>query len=523
MKEVHYLSITKGYLEYGDFANKRVLYSGMSEGPGYIEGLPQFQFLPLIYYPLWKVFGVNLWMARLVVIMFSLGSVVLLYLAARRMTSRAEVPLIAAVVMSIMPICVFFGRNIQPDFAALFFGLLATRSFLGWIDDLRPRQLLFFMLFAAVTVALKGTLLVMFAPLLFVFPWDRMQGMDYRSRIFRQLAYLLPGLVLATAWVIFTKAVQSGSGGFFPAQRLFLAEAFTVDYWRASLPIVWRYVGENYTLLLFFIFALGLMGCLLDFGSRLSRYVVGSFVSALLYFVLISDFAVRHSYYQIPFVPMICLGVASAVSDGILVMKRKGGRWERLRFVLPVLVLLAAAPFLKKGIDLHFDKQMIGCDVAGLYIAKHSEPGDRVFISFGSPSDQRFDAWRTQYYGILWDSGRRGSMLPADVSRVRFGEDERAFRWIVMFRFDWFARDRALLEYIHGHYSIRQIGYMIQKGTKDEILLYYVLERGGSFDLDGFDSIDKVHARKYDFSRRVIDLRIKEAEDGMKSVNPKES
>ena len=50
MKEVHYLSVAKGYLDYGDFLHKRVLYSGMSEGPGYIEAFPQFQFLPYIYF-----------------------------------------------------------------------------------------------------------------------------------------------------------------------------------------------------------------------------------------------------------------------------------------------------------------------------------------------------------------------------------------------------------------------------------------------------------------------------------------
>ncbi len=509
MKEVHYLSITKGYLDYGDLAGKRVLYSGMSEGPGYIEGLPQFQFLPLIYYPLWKLFGVNLWMARLVVILFSLGCTPLLYLAARRMTDWAEIPLIAACVMSVLPVCVFFGRNIQPDFAALFFGLLATYLFLKWIDETTSRQLLLFALFAAMTVAIKGTFLVMFAPLLVVFPWNRMSDADFRRRVIRQLGFLLPGLVLAAAWAIFTKTVQSGPGGFFPAGRLFLAEAFTVEYWRTGLPIVWLYVGENYTLPLFFIFTLGLMGCLLDLGSKLSRYVAGSFVAALLYFILISDFAVRHSYYQIPFVPMICLGIASAVSDGMLMMKNRGGRRERFRFALPVIILFAAVPFLKKDIDMHFDKQMIGCDVAGSYIAEHSGSEDRIFISFGSPSDRRFDAWRTQYYGILWEAGRRGVLLPADIDRVRFGEDRRNFRWIVMFRFDWLGRDRPLRDYIYDNYSIRQTGYMIQEGTEDEILLYYVLERGGSFDPEGFGQIEKVHERSYGFSSWTIDLWIR--------------
>ncbi len=510
MKEVHYLSITKGYLEYGDFANKRVLYSGMSEGPGYIEGLPQFQFLPLIYYPLFKVFGVNLWMARLVVILFSLGCALILYLVAARMTERGDIPLIAACVMVILPVNVFFGRNIQPDFAALFFGLLATWYFLGWIDEIRPKQLLLFALFAAMTVAIKGTFLVIFAPLFFIFPWSRMKEEEYRRRVVRQLVFLLPGLVLVVVWAAFTKTVQSGEGSFFPAGRLFLTEALTISYWQVNLPLVWKYAGDNYTLFLFFIFALGLMGCLLDLGSRLSRYIVGSFISALLYFVLISDFAIRHSYYHIPFVPVISLGIASAVSDGILMIKRRGGRWERFSFLLPLLLLVAAYPFLKNRIDQHFDKQMIGCDIAGRYIAEHACPEDRVFISFGSPSDRRFDAWRTQYYGILWEAGRRGVLLPADIGRVRFGEADRDFRWIVMFRFDWIKQDQKLLDYIHENYSIRQAGYMLPEGESDEILLYHVLERGGRFDPEGLEAVNMVLAKRYIYSDWAIGVWTKE-------------
>ena len=71
-------------------------------------------------------------------------------------------------------------------------------------------------------------------------------------------------------------------------------------------------------------------------------------------------------------------------------------------------------------------------------------------------------------------------LLPADLPMVRFGEIQRHFRWIVMFRFDWQGRDRPLLDHIFDNYPIRQIGYMLQERTEDETLLYYVLERGGA-------------------------------------------
>jgi hypothetical protein len=446
----------------------------------------------------------------MVVILFSLGCAMMLYLAARRMTDRLDIPLIAAFCMAVMPVCVFFGRNIQPDFAALFFTLLATWIFLKWTDELKPYQLLLSVLFWAMTAAIKGSFLITAIPLAALFPWSRAREADYRRRVSGQLAYLLPGFIVVAAWVIFTSTVQSGGGRFFPYERLFLAESFTLDYWRSGLVLVWKYVGENFTRILFFIFLLGLMGSLIDLRSQVSRYIAISFLSAILYFVLISDFAIRHSYYQLPFVPMVCLGIAAAVSDGMLILKKRGEKWAKLRFLLPALILVGSIPFLKSEIDKHFDKQMIGCDVAGRYIEEHSGADERIFISFGSPSDRRFDAWRTQYYGILWEANRRGAMLPGDLSRLKFGEEERNFKWIVMFRFDWLDKDAALKEYIYDNYSIHQIGYMIPEDAGGDILLYYILAKGGGFDPNELEAVEKNRAREYRFSDRVIELWTKE-------------
>ena len=101
-------------------------------------------------------------------------------------------------------------------------------------------------------------------------------------------------------------------------------------------------------------------------------------------------------------------------------------------------------------------------------------------------------------------------LLPADIDRIRFGEDSRDFRWIVMFRFDWLGRDREILDYIRDNYTIRQTGYMLHEDTGDEILLYRVLERGGSFDPGLLESVEKTFARRYVFSDWAIGLWTKE-------------
>ncbi len=504
MKEVHYLSVARGYLEHGDFAHKRVLYSGLSEKPGYIEGLPQFQFLPLIYFSLWKIFGVKLWIARLVVILFSLGSVVMAFRVAGKLTDRGDVPVLAAFFMAILPLSVFFGRNIQPEAPALFFLLLLTWYYLNWLDAFRGKDLIFFSLTVFLTAMIKGTFLIMLVPLMFLFPFRTLADRDTRNRIFRQAAWLLPGMVLTTAWLVFTKITQTGERSIFPIERLFLPEAFTLAYWKQRIPIVWQYAGDNYTFPFLFVFATGLAGAFFDLKRRMSRYLAGSSLAVIVYFLLISDFAIRHSYYQMPFLPMICFGIAAALSDWMLVIGAMAKKRRGLKYLLPLLVIGFAAPSVKNSLDLHFDKQMIGCDIAGIYIRDHGQPEDRVFIAYGSPSDGKYEAWRTQYYGILWESGKRGSLLPPDLEKVKYGEDKCRMKWIVMFYPKWLDADREILDYIKGNYSIRQEGFA------GDNLLYHVLERGGSFDPSAFERVKAKPARLYEFSDREIVLSVKE-------------
>lgn len=504
MKEVHYLSIARAYLDHGDLAHKRVLYSGLDEGPGYIEGMPQFQFLPLIYYGIWRLAGVRLWAARLVVVLFSLGCVLLLHRVARRLTGDPAVPLIAAALAAVLPVSVFFGRNIQPDTVALFFALLSTLFFLRWRERLRWGDLLAFSLAAAATAAVKGTFVASVLPVLIMFPLDALRRPGTRRRLAVQAAWLLPGAALFLAWLLFTRIEQSGDSSLLPAGRLVLREAFTAPYWRRQLPLLWRYAGENYTYPLFFVFLLGCVRSLLEPGRALSRYIAASLLALVAYFVLLSDFAVRHSYYHLPWLPLFCLASAAAVAEGMRVVGARGGGMSRARLILPAILLLAVVPQLRMRIDWHFDRQMIGCVAAGRYIAEHADPEDRVFISYGSPSDRRFDAWRTQYYGVLWEAQRRGSLLPADLERVRFGERECGMRWIVVFRFEWLERDRALLEHIRSRYSIRQAGYA------DGTLLYYVLERGGAFDPSVLDGIEPRPAASYRIEGRPIEITVRD-------------
>ena len=118
--------------------------------------------------------------------------------------------------------------------------------------------------------------------------------------------------------------------------------------------------------------------------------------------------------------------------------------------------------------------------------------------------NERLTAWRTMYYGMLWEAGRRGSLLPASLEQIKLGEDKRNMHWILLYQTKWFREDQPLLDYIREHYSIRQIGY------RDNTVIYYLLYRGGAFDPAAFDTINAYLARRYQFSTGAIDLYVKE-------------
>ncbi|MBN2069939.1 MAG: glycosyltransferase family 39 protein [Candidatus Krumholzibacteriota bacterium] len=502
MKEVHYLSVAKGYLDHGDLLHKRVLYSGTSRGEGYMESFPQFPFLPLIYYAIWSFFGVHLWIARLVVIVFSLASAVLSWLVARELEADDGTAMLTAFFMAIMPLPVFFGRNIQPDAPALFFLLLATLFFLRWISSFRGRDLVVFSVALCAVALVKGTFLILVLPLFFLFPWAVLGDRVERRKIARQTVWPAAGAIVVAAWLVITRLTLVYSDDLFPLERIFLPQAFSLSFWNAVLPVIWEHVGDNYTYIYFSFACVGLLWSLMNSRTKMARYILGAVAAAPVYFVILSDFATRHSYYHMPFLPAVCLAAAAGVVEAASLtdlMKRK-----HVKTIVVIILILAAVPSLRNRYYRHFDVLALGSDIAGEYIRDHGSEDGRVFISFASPSDNRFDGYRTQLYGTLWASGKRGNLLPNDYKKIISAEFEHNFEWILLYDSEWLKKDQPVMDYIRTNYDIKQIGY------RDDQLIYYLLRRGRKFDPSELDDRPIRNAGSYRFSFGTVDINVRE-------------
>ncbi|MBW3000043.1 glycosyltransferase family 39 protein, partial [Candidatus Woesearchaeota archaeon] len=122
-KETHYLTEARNFAEDGFFEHGFFIpewdYPSLVDDPTGVHSdtFPTTSILTAIAF---KIFGYKLWIARLINILFALGSVLLFYLIIKRLFEREDLALLSAAIMSINPLLVFFGRQVQLINPALF-------------------------------------------------------------------------------------------------------------------------------------------------------------------------------------------------------------------------------------------------------------------------------------------------------------------------------------------------------------------------------------------------------------------
>ncbi|MBN1913255.1 MAG: glycosyltransferase family 39 protein, partial [Candidatus Omnitrophica bacterium] len=115
MKENEYLSMAEEMVRTGDFVSRRVYFYNAFKDDPMMELYPQ---LPLVSYQIiasWELLGANLWGPRLINIFFGLASILVIYAMARILFDKKRWALFCALLLSIMPLAVFFSRNLQPE------------------------------------------------------------------------------------------------------------------------------------------------------------------------------------------------------------------------------------------------------------------------------------------------------------------------------------------------------------------------------------------------------------------------
>lgn len=354
-------------------------------GPGYVES--EFQLVPFIIALFYKLFGVHEYVARLVIIAFSIGSIYLLYKMVRIYYSK-RVAIFSTIFFIISPMELFFGRAVMPDSAMIFFSIGSLYFFNKWTNDEKNSSFILATICTSLAFLVKISTLYLGLPLLWLAYAKYGKKILFTPKLY---IFVILALIPAFSWYYFAHSV--------------LAQYNTLDFWTLGSGTKFAGLGTfidlvNYTnifkILITDIFTpIGLL--LFVYGLYLRKipedYVFYFWTLAVaIFFLLLLSSIYENDYYLRALIPAVAVFVGKALSD---VYEQK--KIVSYVFVgLMVILSVNTMPFLYQQDNAAFE--------AGTTVDKITGKGDLIITTplvGSSPS-------------ILYYSNRKGWVLRED-------------------------------------------------------------------------------------------------------------
>ncbi|MFA5146875.1 MAG: glycosyltransferase family 39 protein [Candidatus Omnitrophota bacterium] len=478
MQENEQMSIAHNMEARHDYVTK-VSYSGNAFG----DGLPSVSDpqAPLVAYQtlaVWGLFGENLWGPRLFNIVFGVLSILVIYLVSCLLFDNRHISLFVALELAIMPLAVFFSRNLQPESPALFFMLLGSLFYLRAASGGKAYNLIAGGVSFSAAWLYKFNFIIGAAPFLLYLP-SMIGKRGDKDFAFRLTGLFLP-YVVVPAYLLW--AHLSGQPAFNGFDAGKLAEIFSYPYWKDHGKTIWWYIkDENFTLIFAISSALGIAIAFFKRANPAARYIIGWTLAAIPYAALYSAAIPQNNYCQMPFLALVCVSTAYA-SSSISVLVRKFIKKDPLIPIL-VVVIAASAPMVRDSILRMHSTVFAGVDVAGESLRDFTKPGERIFLLTHS-----------QGYGIARYAHRYAGWT-YDLEEFKYKEKRFGVRYICIYPADFIRnlkRDRPeLFGYMQENYRIKEIGM-----TEEPYRVYYmILEKGAGPEPQNF--LESISGQKF--------------------------
>lgn len=264
--------------------------------PNYVQ--LEFQITTFIIAILYSIFGHHHELARLVPVIFFIGSTVFLYLITKKYYGwRAAV--IAMLLYGLYPLNLFFSRAIMPESAALFFFIGAFYYFDKWIDNERGKYLLGATVFAALAIASKVPAIFVGVPMLV------MAIVKYRISIFKVWKlYFFAFFSLFLPFVYFYWLGQISDDKFVSgiASNHIMPKIGTALFSEEAVTFYTTKVPESLTWVGISIFFIGLI--LVNWKKE---YPIGVWALAMIVEVFIIVSVIRFNYYLVFITPVMAI------------------------------------------------------------------------------------------------------------------------------------------------------------------------------------------------------------------------
>ena len=461
IKEKKDLKTSGGIERKDDFITRRIYFFNAFDDSPRMRLYPQ---PPLVSYQIlfsWKILGENLWGPRLFNIMFGLLSILVTYFIALLLFGNSALGLFSAFLLSIMPLAVFFSRNLQPESPAFFFMLLGNLFYLKFSSGFRRYNLVLGGLSLSFAWLYKFSFLIGLAPAFFYFPYTAI--FKQKKELLRcVLAFLLPFSVILLAF-LWLKYI--GQWEFQELSRIKLLEVFSFTYWQKFGGMIrWYLVGENFTPVYILLASIGIVLAFVNRKGLLSRFIIGWVLTIIPYAMIFSDYLNQHNYYQMPFLGLVCISSANTVYwlSGLV---RKYLKKDLIVYLM-IATAAISAPFVYGSCFRMYGTVFLGQDVAGESLREFTNPDERIFLL------THFQGYAIARYA------RRYVGWTDDLKDFQEKEQKFNIRYICVYpaEFIRMLQDNHpdLFKYIQENYHVKEVGL----SEESKALFYLILEKG---------------------------------------------
>ncbi len=301
-RQVDTAAVTRSFIKDGfnPFYPKFDDISAISENPLVNPNRYRFVEFPIyniFVYPLYLAFGINEMYHRLVSALFSLGSIVFIYLITKKYANTFTA-LTASFVFAFLPFSVYFSRTTLPEPTFLFFSLGMVYFVDRWISLNSLKRGIMAFIFTMVAFLIKPWAIFFTLPLIYSYlqKYHKIWPVKTKYLVFVILA--LTPFLLWRLWIMQQPQGIPASSWLINSDEIRFRPAFW--WWIISERIGREILGATGAVL----FYIGI------FIKPRNYFFHTWLLSSLLFIVIFATGNVRHDYYQISIIPIASIFVA---------------------------------------------------------------------------------------------------------------------------------------------------------------------------------------------------------------------
>ena len=270
------------------------------------------------------------WWGRMLSIIFSLGSIIFLYLLAKKYLGKMEA-FWTAFFFAVLPYSVFYSRVVLPEPMVVFTSLGMLYFFDRWVDSEKFYLGVLAVLFAMATALIKPFYLVLFLPMAYLAFRKFGLGAVFKLRFWLFLLFALVPFVFWRFWMLQYPEGIPRTPWLFNFDGIRFKGAF----------FYWIFAERTGRLILGFwglpLLFLGILARLKKEGLFLYLWLLG----VISYLFIVAGGNVTHDYYQVMAIPIFCLFLAK----GIVLLLFPPQKFNRLvaYFLLPIALVFMFA------------------------------------------------------------------------------------------------------------------------------------------------------------------------------------